>query len=279
MSELFTIAVDVGPDTHPRVIARLLDDYSALTDGAVYLADADARHRAERRVSDAYYSAGLRGLRGLASHHDIPVTQDPDLRDLDFGDEEWEMFFHDFWRGGKLPPSMSRRMARRWWYATGLGQAEGVAGLVSPLAELTARLVATETARNSADNRFTLRKFTYENPSVAEIVAAGGAAAGGLGYLLRVLSTLGARHRDASDQERFNRRVRRAAAYDFEHQVATRAEARNIMLEQLARGELDLRPEDFTDSFLDPLVGAMDRLGQAEVSYERVQLPSTQEQQ
>jgi hypothetical protein len=266
------MSVNVGADTHPRVIARLLDDYSALTDGAVHLAEANARHRAERRVSDAYYSAGLRGLRGLASEREID-TRDLDLRDLDFADEEWEMFFHDFWRGGKLPPSMSRRMARRW-YAASLGQTEGVAGLGSPLAELTARLVASETARNSADNRFTLRRFTYENPSVAEIVAAGGAAAGGLGYLLRVLSTLGARHRDAADQERFNRRARRSAAYDFEHQVSSRAEARNIMLEQSARGELDVRPEDFTDGFLDPLVGAMDRLGQAELAHQRLQLPS-----
>ena len=275
IAELFNLSYDVGPGAHPRVIARLIGDYAVLTDTAVHLAELDSLRSAERYVADRFFNEGPRGLRSMAQEREISYGGLGDLRreKFEFLDEEWELLYREF-GFGKFGPTSGRRAVRRLLYGDVAGPSSIQGGFDSPWNELINRLVADEATRQLPSTDFAVRRLLYENPSVTEIVAASGAAAAGFSLPLNTIVTLGARRRSANARANSDERIRQAAAHDFEDQVAVRIELRRLLMEQVARGDLLLRPADISEDFINKMLESIDRLSRGELHYERSELPT-----
>lgn len=89
------------------------------------------------------------------------------------------------------------------------------------------------------------------------------------------------RHPDAGIHNRMTVRIplaqrslsiQPARANDYVDGVATRNMQRRLLLERVARGELNLRAEDVSDVFIDRVLEASTRLADTDMSFERVEV-------
>ena len=110
--------------------------------------------------------------------------------------------------------------------------------------------------------------------TAAELIADAGASAAALGFLLRVIVSLGPRRRRDNARADAEERIQQAQARDAEDLVDRRIELRGIIMQRIRSGEIDLRPEDISESLLDKIAGAADRLADGGLSFDREQLPS-----
>lgn len=263
MPELFTVALEVGPDAELDSVAIVLHDLSIVAGAALQCAGLEAESQARRYLYDEIDRGGVERLIGLARQREIPAASDvgPDLFELE-----------ELWRYGPIPfGRRGRGWLASWLLAGNLRSSIGPA----PASDLIAALVAAETARRLPDDRYRLRSFRYSNPATAEILASTGVAATGLAYLLTVIRSWSSRRRRDNARASAEQRIQRAHAADTESLVATKVELRRIMLERLARGEVSLDSAAIDTLLTADLVGAADRLADRDPQFQRLTLPST----
>lgn len=239
MAEQFTVRIDVGPDASMASIVSSLEGLQILIDAAADLAwavaESAARHRIERDVDAKGWSA-------LLNPNLLRLT-DPEVRSHVDGTVS---LISD------LVPEPSPLTWRPWLWAPG-----------TPWEALTATLTSALAAEQGPGEVPRVRSLSYSNPITAELVYATSVAPVALGYLLYVVTSLGPR-----------RRIQAAAASDFEDQVAARREIRRRLLEGIAAGQIELRPDDVTDVLVGEVSRAADRLADRELSFDRIELRS-----
>ena len=110
--------------------------------------------------------------------------------------------------------------------------------------------------------------MTYTNPVVTDLLLNEQAIIA-LSALVYAIASLPSRLRNW----RTRQRVLNAAADDFEDQVRARIELRRLLLDHVRSGELDMRPDEISDDFLDKVLDATAALGPGQLSIDRLELP------
>lgn len=273
MADLFTMQIDLGPDAALSVLATAVADLQDVTDSAMDLAIPVADAQARRSISNIVTEQGFRGLAALIRTRELPTTEtlDRDVAYLDDAAQELDLMAREF--------GFLRSSSRRYRYSAlvaGLLQPGWSSGswTAAPFEAPLRQLLAAETAERLPREGCRVRSLSYENPITAELVMASGAASMALGYLLTVIVSLGPRRRREIARADAEERIQGAHARDVEDLIERRIQLRRLMLGRIARGEIDLRPEDITEALLDKVVGAADRLAERELTFERRELPS-----
>jgi hypothetical protein len=269
--DLFTIRFDVGPDAPVAAVAEAISDLRDVTGAATGLAVTAAGAEARRALSDLIDSEGARALASRYRRHELPDAErfDMEVDRLEQLTDELDYFWREV---GPLPPSL-RRATKRSRYARWLAEAYAAdpwsRTLDANLQTMFARLVAAETAIRLPRGGCRMRSLRYSNPAVTEIVTDAGVLAAAVTFVLGSIVTLGSRYRRERARADAEERIQEANARDVEDLAARRIELRRILIDRIARGDIDLRPEDVTDALLDQIEGAADRLADRELVFNR----------
>ncbi|MER7151400.1 hypothetical protein [Streptomyces lydicus] len=245
MAEVFRLEFEVGAAAPVSLVAGAVADLGAITQGAHELAVHVSEAEADLDMMNFLREGGVRGLVQEARRRELPGIFGREERDLELLEQELEewLFF---------PPRSRRSQAL-------------VLSLLSPgrgylpWTRLVDQLRASEVSRHLPDQPYRYRSLKYGNPFDAEILAASGAAATGLAFLLTVIRDWGSRRRRGN-----------AAAADAEDQAWARAQMRRLVLDRIARGELPVGPEMVASLLSDDFVDAADRLSRRELEVMRL---------
>jgi hypothetical protein len=271
--ELFRVRVDLGREVPMSVLTTAIDDLDRIAGAGMRLAVSSAESEARQYLSDLVADEGLRALAFQVRRRELPLVERFE-RDIEYLEQLSEEF--DLWVREVGPLFPLRRWPRRYNAALLSGAfAPGWAARSwsdSPWEQMIRQLVAAETGDRIPRRGYRVRSFHYNNPAVAELVAEVGAAAAALGYLLRVITTLGPRRRREQARASAEEQIQAANARDVEDLVDRRIELRRLLLDGLRSGGIQLRPEDINDAFLDEITGAADRLADGELTYEREEI-------
>lgn len=270
MADLFSVQFDLGSQAALSVLAAAVADLEHITDTAMDLAVPLADSQARQSIANVVGEEGFQGLVALLRNRELPVAEslDRDMAYLDEAAREVDLLAREF--------GILRSPSRRYRYTAlvaGLLQ-PGWSWATSPFEIPLRQLLAAETAERLPREGCRVRSLTYGSPVTAELLMASGAASVALGYLLTVIASLGPRRRRENARADAEERIQAAHARDVEDLTERRIQLRGLMLERIARGEVELRPEDITEALLDKIVGAADRLAERELTFQRRELPS-----
>ncbi len=235
MAEIL-IEANVGSGVSPTLVGRMLCDLGAVADAALIVGTMEARSAARTAVLN------LAGTEPSTLLERIP-PDDSDSQSLRVWLDQmqtWRYLANDWeeWAASRRLRPLASRPPFAWFPTAG----EPVQ--VPPVVQ---RLIAADALERRGDEAV-LTRARYENPVEAVLEATGGVLLAA-GWLLTIV-------RDWRPQKR----IGEEAATDAGNTARARERFRQILLRQLAAGEVQASPEEIMAALGDPPVESMARL-------------------
>lgn len=251
---MFQMQANVGADAPLQVVTNVCGDVDSIANGAFELASHIAVGEADDYLADLVRERGPSALLELARRRELPEATDADAQDLErLWLELQEFGYLRYPRSGLAMLLLDPRLRFQPW------------------TRLVNQIRAIEVSLRIPTEPYRLHSLRYENPFVAEVLAATGAAALGLTALAAMIRDWRARRRRENARADAEERIQRAVASDMEDQVWARSQMRRILLDRVARDNLPVSPDAIDSILSNGLVQAADRLAERDFEMQRIE--------